>query len=83
MGKGITMSQTTATVVTLLSYAVVLVAVVFGIKYGIIDTGTGDLIIGGVLSHFGFNTAPALVQSISPTPTQAQENTSTPTGGHA
>lgn len=78
------MSQTTATVLTLLSYAVVLVATVFGIKYGIIDTGSGDLIIGGVLSHFGFNTAPALVQSISPTPTSAQpENTSTPTGGHA
>lgn len=78
------MNQTTATVLTLLSYAVVLVATVFGIKYGIIDAGSGDLIIGGVLSHFGFNTAPALVQSISPTPTQAQpENTSTPTGGHA
>lgn len=78
------MSQTTATVLTLLSYAVVLIATVFGIKYGIIDVGSGDLIIGGVLSHFGFNTAPALVQSISPTQTPAQpENTSTPTGGHA
>jgi len=78
------MSQTTATVLTLLSYAVVLVATVFGIKYGIIDTNAGDLIIGGVLSHFGFTTAPALVSSISTSPTQAQpENTSPPTGGHA
>ncbi len=78
------MSQTTATVLSLLSYAVVLAATVFGIKYGIIDQGSGDLIIGGVLSHFGFTTAPALVSSMSQTSAQAQPaDTSTPTGGHA
>lgn len=57
---------------TVISYAVVGGLAVIGSKYGVIDSTTTTLILGGVLTHFGFIGAPATASAIkgnSTTPT--------------
>lgn len=49
---------------TVLSYAVVGGLAVIGSKYGVIDSTTTTLILGGVLTHFGFIGAPATASAI-------------------
>jgi hypothetical protein len=63
------MQSTRDTVLTFLAYAIIMASTVAGVKYGVIDSNAGSLIIGGVLTHFGF-VAPTIIPKDTNTPPQ-------------
>jgi hypothetical protein len=63
------MSDQLQIALTLLVYAVVGAAAVIGAKYGLLDSGVSDIIIGGVLTHMGLNYSPLQATVKTGTPT--------------
>lgn len=51
-------NNTKDTVLSFLAYAILLAAAVCGVKFNIIDSNAANLIIGGVLVHFGIYAPP-------------------------
>lgn len=46
------------TTLSFLAYAILLGSAIAGVKYGILDSNAANLIIGGVLVHFGIYQPP-------------------------
>lgn len=58
------MSPALQAIVTTLSYVVIGGLAVVGAKYGVLDTQTSAVIIGGVLTHLGFVGAPGVASAV-------------------
>lgn len=73
------MQTTQETMLAFLAYAIIMAASIAGYKFGIIDQSTCSLIIGGVLTHFGFVGTPTLLvqktNGVTVTTTTTKETT--------